>query len=327
MSEHNLEQLYVDARDRDLEMLPMLPLPHKHDAKGLFEYLKNVSGKEDFIFLRCNYQCDSILDDGSSGEDNIHNLSYHLNRINLIRKNGVFDTISKAKDLTEEAKRRFLNGSLFDEDDEDNLFLMVYLLLLDIEFLNTFPLPIEALDLNELGTTKGAFIRVYSKYFLFYDYIIDKLEKITSLVTEKPQAQSNTKKAGRKETLPSDTFRDLFKEIHKSKYDQIMTLLSNDLPTSVTQQFEELHRPFAIKMSNNYVWNPEVENVNSYVVGMYLACRQWLRAKISQETAINALNKSLDVEISARTPFSKRHNKRFIETYIKPFELIFQNIQ
>lgn len=291
------------------------------DPKKIYSYFKTLTAKEEFYYARQDFQCDSIFENGEPGEDDVNIIDEKLSELGKVTDNIKLKHPPTVKKLLAEAESLFVNGTIYKDDEAE---LKVYLLFKS-NFFEKYPLPIIALNSSECsGKREDIFLRVYGQYILLYDYLVKKLP--TTKSTNLSQVKSHTKSKSATD-LELKSFKDLFKEIHKDKFDEMIKLLSNELPLRVTSKYDELLHPFVIVSTDGVSWNNAVDNPISYLTGIYFASKKWLKAQVSQEKTMEGLKKTFKVEIKSRTAFSKNGDDKFHKKYIEPFKILFEPIK
>jgi len=329
MSYSDLVKKYDLQRDKDIDELYSKRVEeiskYEKDPKKIYEYFKSFTAIEEFYFARHQYQCDSILANDEPGEDDYSIINAELLELGNVSDNLKLKHPSTAKKLLAEAESAFIEGTIYEKDEVE---LMVYLLFKS-DFFEKYPLPIISLSSSDCsGEPEYIFMIVYAKYILLYDYLVEKLGKTsaTSITSITP-----TKKSIAKSTyeVKTETFSDIFRVIHKPKYELIIKLLSDDLPSKLTSitEYENLTHPFVITSDDGVSWNPKVKYAPSYLTGIYLACHKWLKPDISENDAIDILANTFKVEIRTRSAFNKKERPAFQKKYIEPFEILFETIK
>lgn len=299
------------------------PMPADYDAESRYTLLKDYIAKLQFRSFKFIYQITSLDSDRIPNEDDSFHIAGAIAKLNIIRKNANLIDVQKRTELLKEAKYHIVKNTLGDIKDEEHLVLLIYLLHLENWF-NIFPLPDEAFEFESFENRMDMIGVVYGKYFLFYNYLQDKL-KLAS-----PQLSFPLKKViSEKKQKPVDTFKDLFFEVNKSNgvYDKVIEALSNPLPYHITSACELPDDTQFIDDSNGKMtWNEEIRGSHMYLAGLYELCKdnkKWIRKvpKLYLPSAKISFNIGM-----SRNAFSRMNAGSLDAKYIKPFQLLFKHI-
>jgi len=298
-------------------------MPADYEAESRYTLLKEYIAKLQFASFKFVYQITSLDSDGMPNENDSFHIAGAISKLNIIRKNANLIDVRKRTELLNEAKNHLVKNSLGGINDEQRLILLIYILHQENWF-NIFALPDEAFVFAEHDNRMDMIGEVYGKYFLYYDYLQNKL-KLAS-----PQLSIPVKKAlSEKKQKEIDTFKDLFFETYKSKgvYDKVIDALSNPLPYHITSACElPDDTQFIDTSSGKMTWNEGIRGTHMYLAGLYELCKEdkkWIR-KVPK-LYLPSAKVSFNIGMS-RNAFSRMNAGSLDAKYIKPFQLLFRHI-
>ncbi len=205
--------------------------------------------------------------------------------------------------------------------------LYVYHLLKN-DFFENVEVPDEAIGLDDTIVNYIIIPMVYSRYFLFYDY----LKKELATIKTESESLNGTKALQNKKKevqYKIENFYELFFEIHKTKYDKIIDLLAHELPPLVTKEYDDISGPF-IEIINNDKQNVQWISPlgQKYIAGLFFVCRKrkWVK-EVAGSTKLQVIaSKTFKIEIGSHSIFSKME-QNLDSKYFKPFELLLKDIK
>ena len=285
------------------------------NASERYTRLKQHIGE--WQFLRFYY---GFLSENQN-ESDIHAIASAIQQIEDIRDHERLQTKESKDKILKEAKRLVKLNALTSVDKE-HLLLLIFALHNDGWF-DIYPLPDAAFEFSDTERL-DIFGEVYGKYFRFYGYLRGLMEKAEPRLLEQvsKKVAQNIKTKFKKEI---SSFKDLFHDDHKDKFDKIMQVLSTKLP--VTKGFTALGNSVVSQSGEGYVWNASIKPTKSYIAGIFQVCasKYWLKTFTDQEYGI-ALSKTFGVKFESDTLIKKARNKALSTEYTVPFIQLFNNL-
>ena len=298
-------------------------MPADYEAESRYTLLKEYIAKLQFASFKFVYQITSLNSDGIPNEDDSFHIAGAIAKLNIIRKNANLIDVRKRTELLKEAKNHLVKNTLGGINDEQRLILLIYILHQENWF-NIFPLPDEAFVFAEHDNRMDMIGEVYGRYFLFYNYLQDKLKAVStqpSIPVRKAMSEKKQKEI--------DTFRDLFIGLNKTNgvYDKVIKALSAPLPYHITSACELPDDTQFVDFSNGKMtWNEGIRGSYMYLAGLYEVCKEskkWIRK--APKLYLPSAKISFNIGMS-RNAFSRMNAGSLDAKYIKPFQLLFRHI-
>ena len=244
------------AEEKLIEDFSNCAIPYGTDAAGRYNLLKNYTAMLQFTWSRFKYQVRAIDKDGIPGENDIANINKAITDLDLIRKHADLSNPIRRSELLKEAKLRSKNDTFGDVKDEQHLILLIYLLH-DANWFNEFPLPEDAFELCTHDNQIEMIGEVYGKYFLLFNYLLEKLKGLPEPATVQVDANQN-------ETADKNngSLKHLFLENNKSieDYNEVIEALSSPLPKWISSACElPVDTQFVNIKGERMIWNENIQ--------------------------------------------------------------------
>ncbi len=298
------------------------------EAKDRYEVFKKYIG--DWHFYSCKYDYLSY----ALREDDILSVSGAIQEIEEVRNHELLKNPDSRCSLYHDAQKYMIDSINPRKEakkyDTEKLVLMIYLLH-EEGYFNNCPLPDQAFEIDDHPNKIEVVGEVYGRYFTFYNYLQDNLKKLRpessleAVITNEPKTQGREKES-------ISTFKEMFYDIHKPKFDRMIELLLKDFPIQIINKYSELDRldgPTIYEVGNKYALNSMMPSPISYLAGIYIVCKKnkWLTNNHTLKEIKKVVGNTFSVRIGSPTAF-KNASYGYLDTkYIEPFRLLFKDIQ